>query len=64
MSRKEFFFQVRISHVLLFTAICNLFTDSVSYITLTNTNVNRFYGMNEIWCLGTDVFLRLQSSDI
>jgi hypothetical protein len=58
------FFQVRITHVLRFTSICNLFTDFISYITLTNRNINRFYGMNERWCLGTDVFLRLQSSDI
>jgi hypothetical protein len=33
MSRSEFFFQVLISHVLRFMLICDIFTDSPSYVT-------------------------------
>jgi hypothetical protein len=33
-----FFFQVRISHVLLFITICDLFTDSCSYIPSVSTH--------------------------
>jgi outer membrane lipoprotein-sorting protein len=33
MSRNKCLFQVRISHVLRFTSICDLFTDSPLYIT-------------------------------
>jgi hypothetical protein len=32
MSRNKCFFQIRISHVLRFISICDLFTDSLSYI--------------------------------
>jgi hypothetical protein len=32
MSRNECFFQVQISHILRFISICDLFTDSPSYI--------------------------------
>jgi hypothetical protein len=34
MSRNGYFFQVRISHVLRFISICDLFTDSPSYVTM------------------------------
>jgi hypothetical protein len=34
MSRNKYFFQVRISHVLLFISICDLFTDSPSYVQI------------------------------
>jgi hypothetical protein len=34
MSRNKCFFQVRVSHVLRFMSICDLFTDSPSYFSI------------------------------
>jgi hypothetical protein len=38
MSRNKCFFLFRISHVLCFISICDLFTDSYSYITFTSAS--------------------------
>jgi hypothetical protein len=38
----EMFFQVRISHVLSFVSICDLFTDSLSYFILACLTVELY----------------------